>query len=210
MKSEDQATVVADVSATEVDRPKSPSWVPSYSVSSQGASPRHSPKQLAVELVEEHVPAPAEPVLAAEVVEEVVQPEVVVEPIVEVTEADATPEVAVPEESTVEETVAEAIEVVPVVDVPVIATEEVDVAEVCSTRFVGQACAHSICLCSSRPKHQHQRLGFLPTRLVRKALVLSTRPSKLPPIPMSRKSSRFLSPLPKSKPTFLAKHPPFL
>ncbi|KAI9000589.1 hypothetical protein BD414DRAFT_451042 [Trametes punicea] len=38
------------VAAVEAERPKSPSWVPSYSVSSQGTSPRHSPKVETAEL----------------------------------------------------------------------------------------------------------------------------------------------------------------
>ncbi len=152
--------------------------------------------------------ASIEPAPAVQAVEESVQPEVVVEPIIEVTEPEAAPEVAVPEESTVEETVVEAIEVAPVIEVPIIATEEVDVAEVCYTRFIGETCAHSICLCSSRPELQRRCLGFHRTRSVHKAPVLSMRLGKLLPIPMSKKSSRFLSL--SSKSNFLANHLPFL
>lgn len=142
--------------------------------------------QLVTELVED----PMEPAPAVEVLEVSVLPEVVVEPIIEVTEAEAASEVAVSKESIVEETVVEALQDAPVVSFPVIA-EEVDVAEVRSTRFVDDACAHSIRLCSSHPKHQHRHRGFLHTRSTRKGPAPSTRLSRPQPTWMLRRLGCF-------------------
>lgn len=100
------------VPEADADRSPSPSWVPSYSVSAQGASPLHSPRVEAAELPEEPVQE-VEPVLSVEpeaaTVEEAVPidpiPEVVVEPTAEPIEE---PKQAV--ETIVEPEVAEEVE----------------------------------------------------------------------------------------------------
>ena len=110
--------------------PKSPSWVPSYSVSSQGASPLHSPNVEAVALPEETStavePPEAEPAAITEPVEEVAE----AAPVAEAANADIVVEDApVVEEDVTPEALVELTEAAPA-EVPIIATEEVEAPEV--------------------------------------------------------------------------------
>ena len=110
--------------------PKSPSWVPSYSVSSQGASPLHSPNVEAVALPEETSttvePQEAEPAAITEPAEDVAE----AAPVVEAVNADIVVEDApVVEEEAISEAPVEPTEAAPA-EVPIIATEEVEAPEV--------------------------------------------------------------------------------
>ena len=144
LTSDSQPEAAAEVPETEkaeADREKSPSWVPSYSVSSQGASPAHTPSVRSVELPEEPAPVEAavsepEPVAVVEVIAE---PEAVTDApapeVVEVIEETAQP-AAEPESEVIE--AAEVAPEEPIVEVeeieetpiPTIATEEVEAPEV--------------------------------------------------------------------------------
>ena len=172
-------------------------------MSSQGASPRHSPKSLAEEVAEEPVPAPAaepEPAPAIEVTSEA---EDVYEP-VEVTKVEAAPEIVVPQEPSVEEAVVDAIENAPAVEVPSIATEEVDAVEVCLRVSDKSAHTHPFMM-SSRRKRQSPLLGFRRIRPVPKGPAPSRRLSRRRQTLMSRRSKRF--PSLRSRLRFLASHP---
>lgn len=123
----------------DADRPKSPSWVPSYSVSSQGNSPLHSPNVQAVELPAESAPMSAgEPEPQAVPSEEPAQPEPepVVETLANISSAvvvESAPEVTAElvEESAEQPSVT--IEVTDATEVPAVATVEAVVPEVRSS-----------------------------------------------------------------------------
>lgn len=100
------------VPEADADRSPSPSWVPSYSVSAQGASPLHSPRVETAELpevpIQEVEPAPsAEP--EAVIVEEATPTDPVPEVVVEPTE-EPTEELEQAVETIVEPEVAEEVE----------------------------------------------------------------------------------------------------
>ncbi|KAI0925994.1 hypothetical protein AcV5_008576 [Taiwanofungus camphoratus] len=125
----DASSLVA--SAGDVERPQSPSWVPSYSVNSQGASPLHSPKieairEASLEAVEpmSAIPASAEPALvealeaaAPVVIVEVVEPDAQVQTHTEVASVETHTQVPI----------VQANEDAP--EPPMISTTEEDVSE---------------------------------------------------------------------------------
>lgn len=109
-----------------VDTPKSSPWVPSYSVSSQGASPLHSPNVAAIAEAELELVEPLEAQAAVEVTETINEqaPEVEHLEEVEVTTTD------VAEEVPSIEIVAEAPSEEPTAEPSVVVTAEADATEV--------------------------------------------------------------------------------
>ena len=129
----------------EADLPKSSSWVPSYSVSSQGASPLHSPNVQVDELPEESAPAPesvaevvAAPEPAPEPVESAqVEPELAVHTLAAIAPAPVVKEVADVPAETLQDTAppapvvnVEAADEPAAADIPSAIAEEATEAEV--------------------------------------------------------------------------------
>ena len=199
-----ETTEQAIAPEAEAEHPKPATWVPSYSVSSQGASPIHTPSVRAAELPEEVELAPAvesepeaevEAVPAVEVVESPAEPEPAVEAaaspeiVVEVVEESPAPEAVVEEtieaaEPEIEVTAPEETEVEETT-VPVIATEEVDAPEV---RNYDHDLADLVLIVSCSRPSSPRLPGCRRTLLALRVQAPCMLPNILPLTPTSRRS----------------------